>query len=70
MQPRWPRGIPADCLLSCVVLSWSLQHGFASLPKSTKRERLLENADVGGINISPEDMAELDGLDEHLVTDW
>jgi diketogulonate reductase-like aldo/keto reductase len=40
------------------------------LPKSTKRERLVENADVGRINISSEDMATLESLDEHLVTDW
>ena len=50
--------------------SWSLQHGFVSLPKSSKRERLIENVDVGSIDISPDDMMAMDNLDEHLVTDW
>lgn len=40
------------------------------MPKSTKLERLVENVDVGRVNISPDDMAMLDSLDEHLVTDW
>lgn len=30
----------------------------------------MENADVGGIDISDDDLAALDKLDEHLVTDW
>lgn len=49
---------------------WSLQHGLVPLPKSVKKERLLENASVGGFEISNEDMATLDALDEVLVTDW
>lgn len=50
--------------------SWSLQHGFVCLPKSSKRDRLIENVDVARLDISPDDMAALDNLDEHLVTDW
>ncbi len=49
---------------------WSLQHGFVPLPKSVRRERLLENADVGWFEISTEDIETLDELDEGLVTDW
>ena len=49
---------------------WGLQHDMVTLPKSVRRERLLENANVHEIEISKEDMAILDGLDEHLVTDW
>lgn len=52
------------------VCRWGLQHNMVTLPKSARRERLLENADVAGFEISNEDMAVLDGLDEHLVTDW
>ena len=40
------------------------------LPKSIKRERQLENADIEWFEISNEDMATLDELDEGLVTDW
>lgn len=31
---------------------------------------MLENASVDGFEISESDMAILDALDEHLVTDW
>lgn len=41
-----------------------------TLPKSVRRERLLENASVETIEISDEDMKIMDALDEHLVTDW
>jgi diketogulonate reductase-like aldo/keto reductase len=41
-----------------------------TLPKSVRRERLIENADVANISISEEDMAKMDELDEGLVTDW
>ncbi|KAB5550819.1 aldo-keto reductase family 1 member E1 [Coniochaeta sp. 2T2.1] len=58
------------CTPAQLLVCWSLQHGFVSLPKSSKRERLVENVDVGGINISPDDMTAMDKLDEHLVTDW
>lgn len=40
------------------------------LPKSVRRERLIDNVKVGGFEISEEDMAKMDDLDEHLVTDW
>lgn len=55
----------------CVLVSrWSLQHEFVTLPKSSKRERIVENVDVGGFEISQEDMERMNGLDEKLVTDW
>lgn len=41
-----------------------------TLPKSVRRERLLENASVEGIEISKEDMKIIDALDEKLITDW
>ncbi|KAI0482623.1 aldo-keto reductase family 1 member E1 [Xylariaceae sp. FL0804] len=59
-----------SCTPAQLLVRWSLQHGLVPLPKSTRRERLLENADVGALEISAADMARLDGLDEYLVTDW
>ncbi|EEU41464.1 uncharacterized protein NECHADRAFT_72983 [Fusarium vanettenii 77-13-4] len=53
-----------------IFVKWGLQHGFVTLPKSTKQARMLENASVDGFEISESDMAILDALDEHLVTDW
>ena len=44
------------------------QHGFVPLPKSVKKERIRENADIGGFSIDDGDMTKMDGLDEYLVT--
>ena len=41
-----------------------------TLPKSTRRERILENADVESLDIDKEDVAAMDDLNENLVTDW
>lgn len=38
------------------------------LPKSVRRERIVENAGVEGFVIEEEDMKKMDGLDEYLVT--
>lgn len=53
-----------------ILVRWSCQHGYVPLPKSIKKERIEQNADVGGFDISAEDMEKLDALDEYLVTDW
>lgn len=58
------------CTPAQLFVRWSLQHGMVTLPKSARRERLVANVEVGGFEIGDADMAELDGLDEHLVTDW
>ncbi|KZM25131.1 oxidoreductase [Ascochyta rabiei] len=53
-----------------LLVRWSLQHGYVPLPKSVKKERIVENAEVGGFEIEEGDMKTMDGLDEYLVTDW
>lgn len=58
------------CSEAQVMVRWGLQRGFVVLPKSTKEGRMRENAAVGWFEISKEDMAVLDGLNEGLVTDW
>lgn len=47
-----------------VLLRWNLQHGSVVIPKSTKKERILENSDVFDFEISEEDMKKLDTFDE------
>jgi diketogulonate reductase-like aldo/keto reductase len=47
-----------------VMLRWSLQHAAVTIPKSTHRERILENARVFDFALTPEDMAALDRLDQ------
>ncbi|KAK4998678.1 hypothetical protein LTR66_002146 [Elasticomyces elasticus] len=58
------------CAPGQLMIRWSLQHGFVPLPKSVKKERIRQNGDVGGFEISEEGMKRMDGLDEYLVTDW
>ncbi|KAK7951020.1 aldo-keto reductase family 1 member E1 [Apiospora aurea] len=58
------------CTPAQLMVRWSLQHGHVPLPKSAQKERLIDNVKVGGFEISDEDVKRMDGLDEHLVTDW
>jgi diketogulonate reductase-like aldo/keto reductase len=51
-----------------VFIKWSLQHGYVPLPKSVKKQRIAENAELDGFDISTEDLNTLDRLDEYLVT--
>jgi diketogulonate reductase-like aldo/keto reductase len=46
-----------------VSIRWILQHGVATIPKSVHRERIVENADVYGFELSEMEMATIDGLD-------
>lgn len=41
---------------------WCVQHGFAYIPKSVKKERMVENAGVFDFELSAEEMAMLDNL--------
>ncbi|GAB0138737.1 hypothetical protein EsDP_00006962 [Epichloe bromicola] len=58
------------CSPAQVLVRWSLQHDMITLPKSVRRERMVENADVAGFELSGADVSIMDGLDEKLVTDW
>jgi diketogulonate reductase-like aldo/keto reductase len=53
-----------------VMIRWSLQRGFICIPKSSSGERIAENANIFDFDISDQDMKILNGLDEHLITDW
>lgn len=47
-----------------IVLRWDLQHRVVTIPKSIRAERIAENAGIFDFELSPEDMAALDALDE------
>jgi len=47
-----------------VVIRWHLQNGLIVFPKSNSRERMAENFDVFGFELSAEEIAAIDGLDE------
>lgn len=50
-----------------LMLRWGVQRGIIILPKSSKKERILENMMVD-FEISGDDMEALAGLDEGLCT--
>jgi diketogulonate reductase-like aldo/keto reductase len=52
-----------------VLVRWCLERDLVVLPKSTHRERIVENAQVFDFTLSDEDMATLDGLDTTGGTD-
>jgi diketogulonate reductase-like aldo/keto reductase len=53
-----------------VLVRWGLQHGYVVIPKSVRRERIEENADVFGFALDAGDMAALGGLGEGYRTSW
>ncbi|KAG9199834.1 hypothetical protein G6514_007832 [Epicoccum nigrum] len=62
--------VEAYAPLGQLLIRWSLQHGYVPLPKSVKKERIVENSKIGGFEIEENDVKTMDGLDEYLVTDW
>jgi diketogulonate reductase-like aldo/keto reductase len=45
-----------------VVLRWHVEHRVVAIPKSTNPERIAENAAIFGFELTPAEIAELDGL--------
>jgi 2,5-diketo-D-gluconate reductase A len=58
-------GIAADCgkTPAQVVLRWHVQHGHIVVPKSVHRERMADNFDIFGFELTAAQMAAIDGLD-------
>jgi diketogulonate reductase-like aldo/keto reductase len=52
-----------------VLLRWCIEHELIVLPKSTHRERIVENAQIFDFTLSEEDVAALDALDRTGGTD-
>lgn len=53
-----------------VLLRWGLEHGLVVLPKSTRTKRIRENGALFDFELTSEQMALLDDLEEGLVTGW
>jgi 2,5-diketo-D-gluconate reductase A len=47
------------------VLRWHVQTGNVVIPKSGSRQRMAENFDVFGFELTPDEMAAIDALDEN-----
>lgn len=53
-----------------ILVRWTLQKEVVVIPKSSRKERIRENADVFDFVISPEDMDRLDALHKNLRVSW
>lgn len=51
-----------------IALRWALQHDLVVIPKSVRKERILENASIFNFELSAEDMAEMDTWNEDYWT--
>lgn len=47
-----------------IMIRWSVQKGYITIPKSTRSERILENANVFDFSLTYEDMKILDNTDQ------
>ena len=48
-----------------IILRWNLQKGVVTIPKSSKKERIIENASIFDFSISEADMKTIDALDKN-----
>lgn len=48
-----------------IILRWDLQHGVITIPKSVRQHRIEENAAIFDFELSAEDMAAIDALNEN-----
>jgi diketogulonate reductase-like aldo/keto reductase len=53
-----------------VLIRFSLQKGYITLPKSEDPKRIVDNANVFDFELPLEDVQALNSLDIHLVTGW
>ena len=53
-----------------VLIRWCIDKGFVVIPRSSRPERVRENAAVFDFRLSEQELTELDGLDEGLTTGW
>ena len=49
-----------------IVLNWHLQHGISTIPKSSKKERLIENFEATSFTLSSEDVKIMNGFNENF----
>ncbi|EMN11544.1 aldo/keto reductase [Leptospira borgpetersenii] len=53
-----------------ILIRWAIEQKIVVIPKSTKKERIVENSKVFDFKISEEDMKILNSLDENFRTCW
>jgi diketogulonate reductase-like aldo/keto reductase len=53
-----------------VILAWTRHHGVVTVPRSRNPEHIAENLKSLDIELSPEDIATLDSMDENWPYYW
>jgi len=53
-----------------ILIRWAIQRDVVVIPKSSKNERITENAEVFNFIIEKRDMEEMDSYNLNLVTGW
>ncbi|CAK5269253.1 unnamed protein product [Mycena citricolor] len=53
-----------------ILLRYCLQKGYVAIPKSSSRARIASNTNIFDFALDEKEVADLDALDEGLVTDW
>lgn len=48
-----------------IILRWDLQNGVITIPKSTKEQRIIENASLFDFELSDDDMSQIDKLNQN-----
>lgn len=48
-----------------VLLRWGVQRGTTVIPKTSKKERLVENISLFNFSLTPDEMVEIDGLNQN-----
>lgn len=46
-----------------IILRWDVQSGVVTIPKSTKKSRIVENSQIFDFELTPEEMSRIDELD-------
>ena len=53
-----------------ILLRWAIEHDIVVIPKSARKERIIENANIFNFSLDKDDMKILDNLDEGFRTAW
>jgi diketogulonate reductase-like aldo/keto reductase len=53
-----------------ILIRWSLENRFVTIPKSARPDRIKSNADVFDWELPARDLKRLDALDQDLHFDW
>lgn len=53
-----------------ILIKWSLQAGFVTLPKSVHTDRIRDNFEVNDFELTPEDFENLGDKNEYGITGW